>query len=307
MRDFRAMAPSSWIRCVISSFFLYNTLPYHAEGFKKTTQCDGDWHCTGPDEKLYNLAPLQKEGEPRFPKARKKGSHYYFAYNPCGSFKLGSSGDCSGDVAICMWTLTETYQNVGIHKTSTFTIIQGTNGSSTGFIEYRNKRTFNEWTNIVYLVCDRNRKSANSASFRVITEDNGKSQRIFKLRHNCACGDGCPPLNTGSPQPVKSASLALPFGITMAFVVVLVPLVVIWIYCRRFIRHVDNNPQEQPLINNLEEGNGTLVSADKKKKNTNVERTLSEFNEPMTSSASCDIAVSNKDLSGKKGRISASV
>ncbi|XP_068754893.1 uncharacterized protein [Montipora capricornis] len=179
MRDFRAMAPSSWIRCVISSFFLYTTLPYHAEGFKKTTQCDGDWHCTGPDEKLYNLAPLQKEGEPRFPKARKKGSHYYFAYNPCGSFKLGSSGDCSGDVAICMWTLTETYQNVGIHKTSTFTIIQGTNGSSTGFIEYRNERTFNEWTNIVYLVCDRNRKSANSASFRVITEDNGKSQRVL--------------------------------------------------------------------------------------------------------------------------------
>ena len=42
-------------------------------------------------------------------------------------------------------------------------------------------RTFNEWTNIVYLVCDRNRKSVNSASFRVINEDNGKSQRVGKV------------------------------------------------------------------------------------------------------------------------------
>ncbi|XP_068698889.1 uncharacterized protein [Montipora foliosa] len=274
--DFRAMASSSWIRCVISSFFVYTTLPYHAEGFKKTTRCDGDSHCTGPDEKLYNLAPLQKEGEPRFREARKKGSDYYFAYNPCGSFKLGSTGDCSGDVAICMWTLTETYQNVGIHKTSMLTIFQGTNGSSTGFIEYRNER-----------------KSVNSASFRVITEDNGKSQRIFKLRHICACGDGCPLLSTKSTQSVKP-SLALPIGITMAFVV-LVPLVVIWIYCRRFIRHVGNNPQEQPLINNLGEGKRSFVSADKRKKNMNVEKTLSE---PMTSGPSCDIAVSNKDLSG---------
>ena len=97
--------------------------------------------------------------------------------------------------------------------------------------------------------------------------------------------------------------LALPIGITMAFVV-LVPLVVIWIYCRRFIRHVGNNPQEQPLINNLGEGNGSFVSADKRKKNMNVERTLSE---PMTSGASCDIVVSNKDLSGNKGRISAPI
>lgn len=252
------------------------------------------------DGMVYNLTPLQRtDGHPRFLKQSHKESPWKFSYNLCAPFKLGTYGRCFGDVAICMSTQSS-YQNVGRQTTAKFVIPKYGNKH----IEYTNNRRFPGWTDRVYLICDRNKTTVESASFKVISTNDGDNNRIFHLIHNCACPDGCP-VNTENPSTTSSTRTPVPSGpkvvekvvppvvITAAFVIV--PLA-IWIYRRRQ-RPNDPLPPDRGGRNygSISNPIGQVV----KKKDTNLQK---------ISSSSCrDIRVADKDDVNTTGRASAPI
>lgn len=275
------MSSLSWTSRFVCSVFLY-TFPEYQATSGITGKCD----CTF-DGKVYNLSSLESTNEekPRF--YRKRKDNYMVSYNPCSSFTFETKlGDCTDDVAICL-SSDSSDQNIG--KQSTATCGEDDGGK---YLEYSNPIAVPSWKAVVYLNCNKTRKSPDSANFEVINVlgDRKKSRRTFRLSHICACGDGC----TSDPKnkQSKAKKIVLPVGIIAGVIIIAVPLI-IWIYRRR---QRNNNP---PVIDREIRGyetinNITSQAEGRNRKDTNIRRNVSP---PISvSSRSCsDIKELSKD------------
>jgi len=230
--------------------------------------------CTGHERKIYNLAPLGRiDGKPRFEVEARDG--YKFSFNPCWSFSLGSFGDCSDDVAVCMWT-PASYQNIG--NQSSFTC--GFDEDNTPQLEYHNHDKIPGWSVVINLRCNPEKRSIESAEFTVKTDLS--NPRKLLVTHNCACPNGCPihpATDTIAPSVTPSShgqddwkDIGVPVviaGGTLGLVILAV--VVIW----RLINRGDNQDNERRRLI----GEGGID-----------ERINNQFNEPNEGGSSRDAA-----------------
>ncbi|XP_068699069.1 uncharacterized protein [Montipora foliosa] len=198
------MASLSGIRWLLYSTFLFSFLecesangnhtkdqPFPFSNMSDVSLCA----CHDSQHRIYNLASLAKSGGPRFT-AKAKDS-YWYSYNPCKSFTLGTFGDCSGgDVAICRWTNDTSYTDIGSQRSEKC----GHTSQRTMKLVYTKG---SQWHSEVHLKCDPERKSIQSAEFTVITDVKAGAMK-FCLKHNCACPDGCP------KDPTKRPSVTTP-------------------------------------------------------------------------------------------------
>ncbi|XP_068699087.1 uncharacterized protein [Montipora foliosa] len=199
------MASLSGIRWLLYSTVLFSFLECESANGNHTTEQPFPFSnmsevslcaCLDSQHRIYNLASLAKSGgSPRF--TVKADDGYWYSYNPCKSFTLGTFGDCSGgDVAICRWTNDTLYEDIGSQ-----------NSARCGLASQRTMKLVytkgSLWHSEVHLKCDPERKSIQSAEFTVITDLKAGAMK-FCLKHNCACPDGCP------EDPTKRSSVTTP-------------------------------------------------------------------------------------------------
>ncbi|XP_073254675.1 uncharacterized protein [Porites lutea] len=177
---FRTMLPIKWIRCVLFPTLLFSSQQYpgaDASGNSTNYRC-----CCIYEGKVYNLAPLQKDG-PRFFEAVDT-LNWEYAYSPCRSFSKDEPCPV-GDVAVCRWDKSDPK---GDHE-----IIGCQSKFSCGIdkpqLEYTAIKN-PDWKAIIRLECNPSLDKPDDAKFEVL-QDNTTTY-VFSLSHKCACPNGCP-------------------------------------------------------------------------------------------------------------------
>ncbi|XP_068699094.1 uncharacterized protein [Montipora foliosa] len=247
------MASLSVIRWLLCSTLLFSFLEFEPANGNHTTDQPFPFSnmsevslcaCLDSQHRIYNLASLAKSGgSPRFTVKAKDA--YWYSYNPCLSFALGTFGDCfGGDVAICRWTNDTSYTDIGSQKS----VRCGHTSQGTMKLVYTKG---SQWHSEVHLKCDPERKGIQDAEFTVITDVKAGAMK-FCLKHNCACPDGCP------EDPTKRSSVTTPSdapswkktvisvviaagGILFVFIAIIAIV--------RLVRRRNIQAEQRPLIN----------------------------------------------------------
>jgi len=137
------------------------------------------------------------------------------------------------------------YQNIG--KQSTVSCGLGENNLP--WLEFTNVKNPLQWKAKVHLKCDKEKIKAKDAEFKVTGYYNNVWH--FRLSHNCACPDGCPPLDDEPPDGEAPSCHSpwvhdLEYGLigAFSFLGIVVPLF-IW----RCVRRQNNgNDENRPLL-----------------------------------------------------------
>ncbi|XP_068754854.1 uncharacterized protein [Montipora capricornis] len=298
------MASLSGIKWLLYSTFLFSFLecesangnhtkdqPFPFSNMSDVSLCA----CHDRQHRIYNLASLAKSGGPRF--TAKAKDNYWHSYNPCKSFTLGTSGDCSGgDVAICRWTDNDTsYTDIGSQKS----VRCGHTSQGTMKLVYTRK---SQWHSEVHLKCDPERKSIQSAEFTVITDLKAGAMK-FCLKHICACPDGCPKDPTKRPSvttPRFPYEKPLEISLVALGIVFFVMLAVLSIrFCiRRWGYNDDGNDVRQPLLPGAQSAGDVTKNIFPKSDDGGRTKNLLNASQPLPVSApnlDCNITVSKKD------------